>query len=98
MVKVLVERRVSKKNYFKLMANLMDLRAASLHQPGYVTGETLVKGTDPIDILVIGTWISEDHWKAWATSETRILLNTLTDRLIEGEAKITIYKMASEEH
>ncbi len=97
MIKVLLERRVRRENYSRLMANIRDLRAASLRQSGYVTGETLVKGDDPIDVLVISTWISEDHWKAWATSEARIVLNDLISRLIEGEAKINVYKMASEE-
>ena len=97
MIKVLLERRVRKENYDKLIANLNDLRAASLHQPGYVTGETLIKGDDPIDVLVISTWISEAHWNAWTTLEERIVLNNVINRLIDGEAKISVYKTASEE-
>lgn len=93
MIKVLQERRVKRKNFAKLNANLNDLRSAALQQPGYVTGETLIKGIDPIDVLVISTWISEDHWKAWITSEERIDLNDISNSLIEGEAKISIYKI-----
>jgi len=93
MIKVLQERRVKKRNFAKLNANLNDLRSAALQQPGYVTGETLIKGTDPIDVLVISTWISEDHWKAWITSEERIELTDIMNSLIEGETKISIYKI-----
>lgn len=98
MIKVLVERRVRREKYSKLITDLTDLRAACLHQPGYVTGETLVKGNDPVDVLVISTWISEAHWKAWATSEARIVINDLLTQIIEGEPRINIYKLASEEY
>jgi len=93
MIKVLQERRVKKKNLTKLVAQLNDLRSAALHQPGYVTGETLIKGKDPIDVLVISTWISEDHWKAWTTSEERIELNDIINGIIEGDVKISIYEI-----
>lgn len=97
MIKVLLERCVRKENLSKLLATLEDIRAASLRQPGYVTGETLIKGTDPLDVLVISTWISESHWNAWTTSQERIMLNDMINHLIEGEAKVNVYRMASQE-
>ncbi len=92
MIKVLIERRVKKTNGAKLMGHLIDLRAAALRQPGYINGETLIKGADPIDILTISTWISEANWKAWVSSEERIELNDVVNRLVEGETKTNIYK------
>ena len=97
MIKVLQERRVKKRNFAKLIGHLNDLRSSAIHQPGYLTGETLIKGSDPIDVLVISTWISEDHWKAWITSEERIELEDMISRLIDGEAKISIYKVPAGE-
>lgn len=97
MIKVLLERRVKKKNYAKLMEHLIDIRAAALRQPGYITGETLVKGNDPIDVMIITSWISEDHWNAWITKRQRIELNDIINHLIEGEPKVTIYKVEPEE-
>jgi hypothetical protein len=47
-----------KKNYSKLIEHLLDLRAATLHQPGYISGETLVKGDDPKYVMIVYTWIS----------------------------------------
>jgi heme oxygenase (mycobilin-producing) len=97
MIKVLLERQVTKKNYNKLMEQLIDLRTAALRQPGYISGETLVKGNDPIDVMTISTWMSEDYWKAWTTARVRIELNDLVNRLIEGEAKVGIYKVSFDE-
>ena len=93
MIKVLQERRVKKKNISRLVALLNDLRSAALHQPGYVTGETLIKGKDPVDVLVISSWISEDYWKAWTTSEERIEINDMVNSIIEGDDKITVYQV-----
>ena len=93
MIKVLLERRVKKKDYAKLMDHLIDLRSAALHQPGYISGETLIKGNDPVDILTISTWISEDHWKAWITSEQRIELNDAINHLVVGDAKVNVYNV-----
>jgi heme oxygenase (mycobilin-producing) len=97
MIKVLMERRVAKRNYNKLLDHLIDLRTAALHQPGYISGETLVKGTDPIDVMTISTWMSEDHWKAWTTARVRIELNDIINRLIEGDAKVSVYKVSFDE-
>jgi len=97
MIKVLQERRVKKRNFAKLIGHLNDLRASAIHQPGYVTGETLIKGSDPIDVLVISTWISEDHWKAWTTAEERIELNDIINGMIEGEARVNIYDVPTGE-
>jgi heme-degrading monooxygenase HmoA len=97
MIKVLQERRVRKNNHAKLIAHLNDLRAAALRQPGYVTGETLVKGDDPIDVLVVSTWLSQDHWNAWTTLEERIALNDIINGVIEGEARISVYEVPNSE-
>jgi heme-degrading monooxygenase HmoA len=97
MIKVLQERRVKKINYDRLIAHLIDLRAAALRQPGYLTGETLSKGDDPVDVLTISTWVSEANWKAWVTSEERIEFEEIINNLLDGEAKVSIYKMPAEE-
>jgi heme oxygenase (mycobilin-producing) len=96
MIKVLLERRVAKENLTRLIGHLVDLRAAALKQKGYVTGETLVKRNDTFDVMTISTWISEEHWKAWTTTEARIELDDIINGIIIGEPKISIYTMPSE--
>jgi len=96
MIKILIERRVSKINQTKLIAHLIDLRTAALRQPGYISGETLIKGNDPVDVLTISTWLTEANWNAWLTSEERIELNDIINPLIVGEARVNIYKVPSE--
>lgn len=96
MIKVLLKRRVSPQNYKRLMGLLSDLRALALRQPGYVSGETLIRGTDPLEILAIGTWISEESWNAWKTSQKRIEISDLVNPLLVGEVETTVYRVPGE--
>lgn len=98
MIKVLLERRVAKENLTRLIGYLVDLRAAALKQKGYVTGETLVKRNDAIDVMTISTWISEEHWKAWTTTATRIELDDIINGIIIGDPRVSIYTVQSEEN
>ncbi|MDD5127786.1 MAG: hypothetical protein PHR43_06825 [Dehalococcoidales bacterium] len=97
MIKVLLERRIKRADYPKLLGYLQDLRAAAVYQPGYVFGETLVRGKDPIDTIVISTWMSEDHWNAWLTSQERIELDSAMTHLLLEEPKIRVYKILGTE-
>ncbi len=97
MVKVLQERLVKRKDLERLTELLQDLRAAALSQPGYVTGETLFKGVEPVAVLVIATWISREHWEAWETSEARMSLNDLIMPLLLEEPRICVYNVAVDE-
>ncbi len=97
MVKVLQERWVNRKDSERLKGLLQDLRAAALRQPGYVTAETLYRGDDPLCVLVIATWMTREHWEAWATSEERMRLADLIIPLLLEEPNITVYSIAVDE-
>ena len=94
MVKVLQERVVKREDCERLLERLLDLRVEALTKAGYVTGETLFKGADPVEVLVIATWMSEEHWEAWKTSETRLELADLIEPLLLEETTTAVYRMA----
>ena len=96
MIKVFLRRFVKAENSQTMMLYLKDMRAAALHQPGYVMGETLIRGENPVELLAIGTWISEEHWKAWETAPERLQLENIVDSLMEGEVQTTIYNIPEE--
>jgi quinol monooxygenase YgiN len=97
MIKVLLERSVKREKYRELLNLIKELRSAALHQPGYMTGETLVSEDDIVKVLVISSWVSEEHWKAWLTSEHRIQLETIADGLLEEEVKVSVYGIPDDE-
>jgi len=93
MVKVLIKRYVGVRDRNRLLGLLLDLRAGALHQPGYVSGETVIRGEDPVEVLTIGGWLTEDHWRAWLTSEQRHGLENMVSPLLVGEAEIAVYNV-----
>jgi antibiotic biosynthesis monooxygenase (ABM) superfamily enzyme len=97
MIKVLLTRRVRPENSQRVLGLLTDLRAAALRQPGYVTGETVVRGEDPVEVLAIGTWLAEEYWNAWSTSEERIEIEDMIAPLLAGEPRFAVYHTPQEE-
>ncbi len=96
MIKVLIKRNVRPQDYQSLFGLLLDLRAAAIRQPGYVMGETVVRGEDPIEVLAIGTWLTEEHWRAWRTSQQRNELEEMVNPLLVGDAEVSVYQVAQE--
>ena len=72
MIRAISERRT--KEVEKLATMLRELRAVAVHQPGYITGETLVSTEDSAIVAVISTWHSLEDWKTWEKSLTRAKL------------------------
>ena len=97
MIKVLLTRRVRPEHYRRVVGLLADLRAAALHQPGYVTGETIVRGKDPVELMAIGTWLAEEYWTAWSTSQERIEIENMIAPLLEGKSDAAVYHTPDEE-
>jgi len=94
MVKVLQERVVRRDDCERLLECLLDLRVEALTQSGYVTGESLFKGTDPVTVLVLATWMSEEHWEAWKTAEARIEIVDIIAPLLLQDTTTAVYRMA----
>jgi len=96
MIKVIVERHVKEGN--SLPPLLREFRTAAMHQPGYITGETLVSTEDKSIVAVISTWRSLEDWKAWETSETRARLYQQIEPLLAEKPRVRTYQiMATEE-
>ena len=98
MVRIVIERHLKEGKRGDLMPLLRELRTAAMHQPGYVTGETLASTEDPCIISVLSTWRGLGDWKAWEKSEQRIKLYANIEPLLVEKPKVSIYQvMATEE-
>ncbi len=97
MIRVLIERRCKPGKEHALDGLLHDLRAESLHQPGYISGETLVEINDPTSFLVISTWTGLNTWQAWADSRHRLEITHLIEPLLTSEPVVRIYGLPPEE-
>ena len=91
MIRVTIERHV--KEGENLSSLLRELRVAAVHQPGYITGETLVSTEDKSIVMVISTWRSLEDWKAWETSEKRAKLYQQIESLLVEKPRVRIFEI-----
>ena len=95
MIKVIIERRV--KEGESLSSPLQELRAAAIHQPGYITGETLVSTEDKSTTAVLSSWRSLEDWKAWKASPTRARIYQQIEPLLVENPRVKVYQIAATE-
>lgn len=91
-VKVIINRKVSKKVEPELQSLLARLRNKAIEQPGYISGETLKSVDNPGEILVISTWLSLEHWNKWFKNPERIELQTKIDKMSEDPSRYSIFQ------
>ena len=91
-VRVLIERTVDPgKRQEELLDLMRELRARALHQPGYVSGETLMSVDKPGMHLVISTWHSLKEWRAWENNPQRLEILSKIDRLLTAPPKTRVF-------
>jgi heme-degrading monooxygenase HmoA len=91
-VKILIKRKVSADKAAKLKDLVMQLRAISVKQPGYVTGESLKSVENPDQYVVISTWDSVNAWKAWLGSQERAVIQNQIDALLGAKTEYEVYE------
>ncbi|MFO7461128.1 MAG: antibiotic biosynthesis monooxygenase family protein [Desulfatiglandales bacterium] len=90
-VKTIIKRRVRKGKEAQLLPLLLELRSRAITQSGYISGETLRNVDDPEDYVVIGTWQSEEDWKAWKADKGRAEIQGKIDALLGEETTYAVY-------
>nr|WP_321466839.1 antibiotic biosynthesis monooxygenase [uncultured Desulfobulbus sp.] len=93
-VKILIKRKVAKELTPQLDGLLKKLRALTLNQKGYISGETFSQLDEPGVSMVISTWQSLDDWRAWTLSKERIDLQEQIDKLLGAPTKYEIFENA----
>ena len=82
-VKIFIKRHVKSDKVDQAYALLNKIRSHAMHQPGYVSGETLVNHYDDRSITVISTWQSVDDWIRWEESDERAANEAELESLLE---------------
>jgi heme-degrading monooxygenase HmoA len=97
MVRILIERHLKAGKRGELIHLLRELRTAAIHQPGYVSGETLSSLEDATTVSVLSSWQSLEAWKVWEESEARIKIEEQVEALLTERPKVTIYQIVATE-
>ena len=77
--KILIKRKFKPGKQKEIIAMLRELRSGALHQPGYVSGETLTSTEDPQTMMVISTWQDMESWYNWKRNNTRQTLEQMLE-------------------
>jgi heme-degrading monooxygenase HmoA len=88
---VLIQRDVIAKDTEEVIDLLRQLRGKALHQPGYLTGETLFSPDRAGSHLVISRWRSRSDWRAWEANEERKELEKKMAALLVSPAVVSVY-------
>lgn len=90
-VKIFIKRKVQVTNAVELTLLLKKLRALTLEQPGYISGETLTRIDKKDESMVVSTWRSVGDWNAWVNDPKRIEVQSAIDRLLGEETEYAMY-------
>lgn len=90
-VKILIRRRGTYANSVELSKLLNKLRALTLEQPGYISGETLRRIDKMDETMVISTWQSLEDWNRWVNDPKRAAIQDEIDMLLGQETEYAIY-------
>jgi len=90
-VKIVIKRKVPKDKEKELLPLIKQLRIATTHQAGYISGETLQRIDKPGETIVVSTWESAEDWNRWVISPERFALQDKIDNLLGQETEYEIY-------
>lgn len=91
MIRVFIKRKVSDIQVVELMELLKKLRALTLSQTGYISGETLKRMDKEGECMVISSWSSMDDWNDWLNNEERKAVQAEIDELLGEKTKYEVY-------
>ncbi len=90
-VKILIKRKIQDENLDALDFLLKKLRAATVAQQGYISGETYRRFDEEGESLVISTWQNVDAWRKWFASDERKEIQNQIDLLTDEPTTYEIY-------
>jgi len=90
-VKIFIKRKVQEQNSAELTSMLKKLRALTLEQQGYISGETLTRIDQTDESMVISTWRSVEDWNSWVNNPKRTEIQSAIDTLLGQETEYAMY-------
>lgn len=91
-VKVLLKRKIPEDKADELKELIIQLRAITTGQPGYLSGETLRRIDQPGECLVISKWKSRKYWERWFEQPERVVIQQKIDALLGSPTVYEIYE------
>ena len=91
-VKILIKRKVTDESMPGLEFLLRNLRSLTIHQKGYISGESLISVEEKNLCLVISSWKTLEDWQRWFSSTERLAIQNQIDHLLGEPTHYEIYQ------
>lgn len=95
MIRVLIERHIAESLESAYEQRSRMVLQASVAQPGFISGETLVDKHDRNHRITLSNWRSEADWKRWYKSRERRELMAQLIPMMDKEETIMILEQNS---
>ena len=82
-VKVFIKRRIQEGKESEVLSLIKQMRFKAMDHDGYISGETLINATDPMEVMVVSNWENIESWSEWKKSESRAKIDAQLQRLQE---------------
>jgi heme-degrading monooxygenase HmoA len=93
--KILIKRRFKEVNTRQIVALFNEIWKLALTQPGYQSGETLMKNDQSNQMVVISTWNSLDEWYSWRDNPDRKKFEAMLEVYQEGPTEYDEYLLGT---
>ncbi|MGC9975523.1 MAG: antibiotic biosynthesis monooxygenase family protein [Syntrophales bacterium] len=91
MIRVTIEHHCQPGKENQLRDLLLELRTMAMHQPGYISGETLRELINPSLFNIISIWSTLEDWKKWHRSEQRMSIEEKVNSITNDGMKLRIF-------
>jgi heme-degrading monooxygenase HmoA len=92
MIRVVIERWLLEEDDQTIQRTMRDLRREAIHQPGYVSGETLRDAVASHHFLAISTWRTREEWEVWAASDARRRIEDQIAPLLSEPERVGVFE------
>ncbi len=91
-IQVIIKRKIKQGHQAKEIVPLIrQMRIHAMHQPGYISGETLCDINHPGQCIVISKWETVEDWKRWSQSRERAAMDAKIESFTGESSEYHIY-------
>ena len=91
-IQVIIKRKIKQGHQAKKIVPIIrQMRIHAMHQPGYISGETLYGIENPGLCIVFSKWQTVEDWEKWSQSLERTNMDAKIESLTGEKTEYQIY-------
>lgn len=90
MIRTVIERSIKADKLDEYHGLIRKAKNKASNVPGFLSGEIFHQQNNPLHVVVMACWDSQDAWELWAESEERHDLLAAMNPLLENDEKVMV--------